>query len=288
MNDPIKLQDITIPNIYMTEIKIEVEGDKKQTFMALLLELQDIVSDTTNKVIECYGKKPISPSNWAAIVILKRIVESTKAGAILISHDLDRDAAVLVTKQMELRLDMQYISQNHLRAKTWLHHSNTFKKPWKVRMLLEELFKNKNELEAEKQLYMKYSMVKHGNPIAETFAFPLAIKDSYLIVPPQEDILLGKFSLYIFIFFNELFRSFKAAIIDFKRCGFDIAEFENKADFINRMMDNLWIRNINEQISLLRKIIPIPKLCKSCVAFSENHIEITCLLRQKKQVDNFM
>ena len=271
----------------MAEIKIKVQGDKKQSFMSLLLELQEIVSDTTHKVIDRYGKDPIEPSNWAAIVILKRIVESTKAGAILISHDFSRDAAVLVTNQMELRLDMQYISQDHVQAQTWLNHSDTFRKPWKVRMLLRELFKDKNELEAESQLYTRFSMVKHGNPVAETFSFPLAIKNGYLIVPPQEDILLGKFSLYIFTFFNELFRSFKAAIIDFKRCGFDIKEFENKADFIKRMIDDLWMKKINEQIHSLRKITPMPELCKSCVVVPENHIEITCLLRQKERADNF-
>lgn len=273
--------------INMAETKIKVQGDKKQSFMLLLLELQEIVSDTTRKVIDRYGKDPIVPSNWAAIVILKRIVESTKAGAILISHDFNHDAAILITNQMELRLDMQYISQDHVQAQTWLNHSDTFRKPWKVRILLEKLFKNKNELEAERQLYTRFSMVKHGNPVAATFAFPLAIKDGYLVIPPQEDILLGNFSLYIFAFFNELFRSFKAATIDFKRCGFDIKEFENKADFIKKMIDDLWMKNINEQIYLLRKITPIPELCKSCVVVPENHIEITCLLRQKEHTGNF-
>ena len=271
----------------MAAIKIKVQGDKKQSFMSLLLELQEIVSDTIRKVLDRYGKGPIEPSNWVAIVILRRIVESTKAGAILISHDFNRDAAVLITNQMELRLDMQYISQDHVQAQTWLNHSNTFRKPWKVGMLLKKLFKNKNELEAERQLYTRFSMVKHGNPVAETFAFPLAIKDGCLIVPSQEDILLGKFALYIFALFGELFRSFKAAIIDFKRCGFDIKEFENKADFIKMMLDDLWVKNINEQISLLRKVTPIPELCKSCVVVPENHIEITCLLRQKERIDNF-
>lgn len=271
----------------MADFRIEVQGDKKQSFMSLLRELQDIVSDIVNKVINRYGKDPIELSNWAAIVILKRMIESTKAGAILISHDLDRDSAVLLTNQMELRLDMQYISQDHVRAKTWLNHSSTFRKPWKVRMLLEELFKDKNEFEAERGLYMRYSMVKHGNPVAKTFAFPIAIQHGYLKVPPQEDILLGKFSHYIFSFFNELFRSFKAAAIDFKRCGIDIKDLENKADFINMVMDDLWMKNINEQIRLLKKITPMPELCKTCVVVPKDKIEITCLLRRKERADNF-
>jgi hypothetical protein len=270
----------------MAEMEIKIQGDKKQSFMSLLLELQEIVSDAIHKVIDHYGKIPIEPSNWVAIVILKRLIESTKAGTLLISHDFYRDAAVLITNMIELRLDMQYISQDHRKAQVWLKHSDTSKKPWKVRMLFEGLFKN-SELEAERNVYMKFSMVKHGNPVAETFAFPLAVKNDYLTISSQEDILSGNFSLYAFIFFNELFRTFKVAAIDFKRLGFDIQEFENKADFIKMMMDDLYNKNINEQICLLRKITPIPELCKSCVVVPKNHIEITCLLKQKEHADKF-
>lgn len=272
----------------MADIGIKVEGDKKQSFLSLLYEMQGIVADTISRVISHYGKDPIESSNWVAIIILKRIIESTKAGAILISHDFDRDAAVLLTNQMELRLDMQYISHDQVHAKTWLNHTNSYQKPWKVRTLLERLFKNKNEFEAEKDMYKRFSMVKHGNPVAETFSFPLAIKNGYLIVSPQEDILLSKFALYVFAFFGELFRSFRAAIIDFKRCGFDVKEYENKANFINMMMDDLYMENINEQIHLLEKITPKPELCNSCVVVPENKIEITCLLRRKKRTKKFL
>jgi hypothetical protein len=268
-------------------MEIEFQGDKKQAFISLLLELQGIVSDTIQNILDHYGKKHIEPSNWVAIVVLKRLIESTKAGILLISHDFARDAAILVTNMMELRLDIQYIARDHINAQVWLKHSEASTKPWKVGMLLKELFKEKNEFEAEKKVYMQFSMVKHGNPVAETFAFPLAIKDGSLIASPQEDILLSKLSLFIFTFFTELFRSFKAAAIDFKRCGFDIKEFETKADFINMAMQDIQAKNINEQICLLRKITPIPELCKSCVVVPENHIEITCLLRQKEHADNF-
>ncbi len=273
--------------IPMADIVIKVEGDKKQSFLSLLYEMQGIVADTISGVISHYGKDPIESSNWAAIIILKRIIESTKAGAILISHDFDRDAAVLLTNQMELRLDMQYISHDHLQANTWLNHTNSYQKPWKVRMLLEKLFKNKDEFEAEKNVYNRFSMVKHGNPVAETFSFPLAIKNGYLVVPPQEDILMSKLALFIFALFSELFRTFKAAIVDFKRCGFDVNEYENKANFINMMINDLYMGNINEQIHLLEKITPKPELCNSCVVVPENKIEITCLLRRKERAEKF-
>ena len=267
--------------------RIEVVGDKKTQFTSLLREFQLIVNETLDIVITEYGQKPIERSNWAAIVILKRLVESTKAGEVLISHEFDRDAAVLVTNQMELRLDLQYISKDYGQADTWLSHCKSNQKPWRVRFLLERIFDNEKEFESEKEMYMRFSMVKHGNPVAETFGFPLAIKNGYLIVPPQKDVLLSKFSLYIFVFFNELFRAYKAAINDFKRCGFDVKEQEDKANFINMAMNDLYTKNIYEQIDLLKKITPKPELCNSCVAFPENKIEITCLLRRNERVDDF-
>lgn len=272
---------------HMDAIRIEVVGDKKTQFTSLLRELQLIVNETIDIVVNQYGKEPIEMSNWAAIVILKRIVESTKAGDVLICHEFDRDAAILLTNQMELRLDLQYISKDHAQAKKWLTHTNSYQKPWKVRTLLERVFENKEEFEAEKEMYKRFSMVKHGNPVAETFGFPLAINNGYLVVPPKEDILLGKFALYIFANFSELFRAYKAAIIDFKRCRFDVKEQENKANFINMMMDDLYTKNIYEQIHLLEKKSPEPELCKSCVAVAKNKLEITCLLKRSECTGEF-
>lgn len=271
----------------MENFSIEVVGDKKTQFTSLLQELQLITSETITIVISNYGKKPIKASNWAAIVILKRIIESTKAGEILIKHEFDRDAAVLLTNQMELRLDLQYISTDPTQAEIWLNHTKTFTKPWKVRMQLQQLFKDEKEFESEKEMYMRYSMVKHGNPVAEIFAFPLAISNGSLIAPPEEDILLGKFALYNFAFFCELFRAFEAAIKDFKRCGFDVSHQENKANFINMMMNDIYDKNIYEQVHLLKKITKIPELCNSCKAVPEDKIEITCLLKQNEKTDDF-
>lgn len=272
---------------YMDNLCVEVVGDKKTQFTSLLRELQLIVHKTIDIVVSKYGKEPIKASNWAAIIILKRIIESTKAGEVLICHEFDRDAAVLLTNQIELRLDLQYISKKHAQAKKWLNHENSYRKPWRVSELLKKIFENKDEFEAEKEMYKRFSMVKHGNPVAETFAFPLAIKNGHLMAPPEEDILLGKFAFYIHANFGELFRAYKAATSDFKRCKFDLKKEEDKANFINSMMHGLYMQNINEQIHLLEKIAPKPELCNSCVVVPANKIEITCLLRRKKSSKKF-
>jgi len=270
----------------MDNIGIRVEGDKKQAFTSLLLELQLIVDDTVGLVLRQHGKASIDASSWVAIVILKRLVESTKAAQLLIAHQFDRDASILLTNQIELRLDLQYIAQDPTRAKIWLNHANSYSKPWKVRHQFEKLFE-KEELRAEKEVYMRFSMVKHGNPVAETFGFPIAIKDGYLLASSQEDILLGKFSIFTFAFFKELFKAYKSATAEFKRSNIDLGEQEKKADFINFAMDELNVNSFYEQVHLLQKITPKPDLCNSCKAFPKDVIEVTCLLQRNKYADNF-
>ena len=271
----------------MENIMFQVEGDKEQAFLSLLYEMQDITKDTINKIVNCYGKERIEISSWVAIVILKRVLECTKAAVILITSGFERDAAILLTNQIELRLDMLYIAQDYIRAKEWINHNNSHRKPWKVSDLFNELYKDKNEYEAEKELYRRFSMVKHGNPVGETMSFPLSIKNGYMTIPPKEDILLGKFALYISAFSSELFRTLKAAICDFNRCGFDVSDYERKADFINLMMNDLYLKNIKEQISLLMEIKPKPELCHSCGYVPAGKIEITCVLRRGESSDNF-
>lgn len=270
----------------MENIGIIVEGDKKQAFTSLLLELQVIVEDTVDLVLKHYGKNALTASSWVAIIILKRLIESTKAAQLLIAHGFERDASILLTNHIELRLDIQYIAKDHTRAKTWLDHTNSHSKPWKVRFLFEQLYMQ-DELRAEKEVYMRFSMVKHGNPVAETFGFPLAIKDGHLLVSSQDDILLSKFSIYTFAFFKELFKAYKAAVSEFKISSLDLGEQEIKADFINFAMDDLNEKSFYEQVQLLLKISPKPNLCDSCKAFPEKVIEVTCLLHRINHADNF-
>jgi hypothetical protein len=270
----------------MENIGIMAEGDKKQAFTSLLLELQVIVDATIDCVLGHYGKTSLAASSWAGIIILKRLIESTKAAQLLIAHGFERDASILLTNQIELRLDIQYIAQDHTRARTWLTHATSHSKPWKVRFLFEQLYE-KEELKAEKEVYMRFSMVKHGNPVAETFGFPLAIKDGHLLAPSQDDVLLGKFSIITFALFKELFKSYKAAVAEFRRCHLDLSEQENKADFINFTMHDLNEKSFYEQVQLLLKISPKHDLCDTCKAFPKNVIEVTCLIHRMEHAVNF-
>ena len=106
----------------MENIGIIVEGDKKQAFTSLLLELQVIVEDTIGLVLKRHANNLLTTSSWVAIIILKRLIESTKAAQLLVAHGFERDASVLLTNHIELRLDIQYIAKDHIRncRRIWL------------------------------------------------------------------------------------------------------------------------------------------------------------------------
>lgn len=270
-----------------SDVEIKVEGDKQQCFVILLLKLQGIVSELTNRVINQYRHERIKPAGWVTVIILSRINETVKAATLLISNNFNRDAAVLLTCLMELRLDILYISQDESRAETWLNHSNSYSKPWKVKMLLEALFTNPGELEAEKKLYKRYSTIKHGNPVAKTHAFPFAISDQYITMPSQEDVIGSNFIWFVYVLFSELYRSLKAASNSFPKCISDIEVLVSTADTIKDIVENFQKDHLLEQLSLLDEIFPKPQLCKSCVSIPENSIEITCLLKRNTNGGSF-
>jgi len=271
----------------MQDFRIEVVGDKKQSYQSLLKELQFIVTESIEIVTNHFREVHISKSVGVAVIILKRLVESTKSGELLISKKFFRDASILVTNQIELRLDLQYISNDITRANIWLSHENQSIKPWRVSSLLNDLFKGM-ELDAEKGLYKRFSMVKHGNPVADTFGFPYAIVNNQLHIDSNEDVLLAKFSLYSFIFFCELYRAFKAGLFIFKLGGYDLKLQENKVDFLNYAMSDLNSSSVKEQLKFLDQLGPMPELCKSCTTVPENCIGITCVLRRRKKVNQFI
>ena len=270
----------------MQNFRIEVVGDKKESYLSLLKELQLVVTDSIGIVVNHFKGAHISKSVAVAIVILNRLVESTKSGELLISNQYFRDASILVTNQIELRLDLQYISQDNTRAETWLSHTNEHKKPWRVSFLLDKLFTG-NEFDSEKDLYKRFSMVKHGNPVADTFGFPYAITDNQIHIDSNYDALLAKFSLYSFIFFSELYRTFSDGMVLFKPGGYDLKLQENKAEFLNYAMSDLNVSSTREQLQFLDQLNPIPELCKSCITVPKNKISIDCVLKRSNQVGKF-
>ncbi len=61
----------------MQDFRLEVVGDKKQSFLSLLKELQLIVNDSIETVVNYFNEAHISTSDAVAVIILKRLIEST-------------------------------------------------------------------------------------------------------------------------------------------------------------------------------------------------------------------
>ena len=106
--------------------------------------------------------------------ILHRLVEGALSIELLCRKNRVRDAAILLLSLHELRLDLQYIARNPRRADIWLDHTEGHRKPWRVANQMAEVYTTQGEFDAERSIYRQYSMVKHCNPVGQTFAFPIA------------------------------------------------------------------------------------------------------------------
>lgn len=96
--------------------------------------------------------------------VLQRVIECGTSITVLADHERFRDVAVLLLNLMELRVDLQFIALSPNRESEWLTHTNEWRKPWKLDKQLPEIFANPKELQAEKDMYHTWSMIKHGSP----------------------------------------------------------------------------------------------------------------------------
>lgn len=138
-------------------------------------KMRGTVSNFIQHIVAQLGSNPVTIANRTALAMLQRIAEGSLSTEILCMKNRVRDAAILILSLFELRLDLQYIANDLARADTWIDHTRENKKPWSVRTQLEELYRDKNELDAEIANYRQYSMVKHCNPAGLAFSFPVAV-----------------------------------------------------------------------------------------------------------------
>ena len=89
---------------------------------------------------------------------------------------------MLSLHELRLRLDLQYIALDRFRAGIWRDHTQEKKKPWSVTDQVKEIYFVPNELDAGLEIYRKYSMIKHCNPVGENLTFGLAAKRDALLL----------------------------------------------------------------------------------------------------------
>ena len=133
------------------------------------------LSQFINHIIPQFGNHPVTTANRTALAVLIRMVEGSLSAEILCMKNRVRDAAILLLSLFELRLDLQYIANDLVRADKWIDHARENNKPWSVHSQLKEIYPATNEFDAEIAIYRLYSMVKHCNPAGLTFSFPLAV-----------------------------------------------------------------------------------------------------------------
>ena len=112
--------------------------------------------------------EPISLHQGITFGILDRLCELSLSIEVLAMKGRTRDAAVLLASVFEMHIDMKYMALNTKRLEEWASHTSTWRKPWKFDLQLKELFPAPKDLEAERDIYHRYCMIKHGSPVLET------------------------------------------------------------------------------------------------------------------------
>lgn len=150
-------------------------GSSQQALHLLAQETRAGVHNLASIMATQLLTRPLSDARWAALMCVMRAAECLESVEMLSLLDRERDAAVLLTVLLELQYDVAYIAQDPVRAAVWLAHTAEGKKPWSVRDLQEALYSDPSEREASKRNYRRVSMIKHSNPVAGTYSFPVAL-----------------------------------------------------------------------------------------------------------------
>lgn len=177
---------------------------------------------------------PVAPPQ-VAIAMLQRINELAASAEILLLKGRERDAAVLILCGYELQLDAMYIANDPKRADAWLNHTRENKKPWCVRSQQEELFTDPEEFDSEVEIYRRYSMVKHCNPVGGLFAFPIAVSRGRMALDKGASRKLA--TVHLFELGIILLRTIRAAAKVARAVGFVVSSTERQLSELQTALD---------------------------------------------------
>ena len=263
------------------EIKIQNEliKDDLTDFIELVERLQHSANKTLKEIALQSKKIKMEPSIYIGYVIVKRVIECINSIKILSLLGLERDAAILLLNLIELRLDIMYISLEEKNANEWLNHEKQNVKPWKVGFLFKKLYQDRNELEAERENYKRFSMIKHGNPVGGIHSFPIEISQRKLIFRDKNG-TQDRLAVYLFACGNECYNICNTVIGIAENYGFSLCNYKETIDQLHDLLKKLNTAHIYNMLYKLTNNIATPQLCKRCSAIPKGTIEITCLLRQ--------
>ena len=225
----------------------DLKNTQDQTVYSFGLIVQKMRTEVTN-LINTIGKQatstPLTQSNFVSLKILFRLKECMLSIELLISKGLARDAAVLLTNLMKLRLEMQYIEQNPSYAGSWIADYKQSRSPWTVEFLIKELFPNNEDRITEQSNYEYLLTIKQSDPMGNQPSFP--VKDDDFIHTDRDDL-----AVCLFCEGSECYRTLKAASADLSDSGFNISSNANAIEELNEL---------KEKLLSLRKIKPGKRL----------------------------
>ncbi|MFO7557489.1 MAG: hypothetical protein R6X10_01550 [Desulfobacterales bacterium] len=212
-----------------------LKNTEDQTVYSFGLIVQKMRTEIT-KLINTIGKQasstPLTQSNFVSLKILFRLKECMLSIELLISKGLARDAAVLLTALMKLRLEMQYIEQNSSAAGDWISDYKQKKSPWSVEFLIRELFPNPEDQITERSNYEYLLMIRQSDPMGSQPSFP--VKDNDFIHTDRDDL-----AICLFCEGSECYRTLKAASADLSDSGFRISANVTAIEEINELKEKL-------------------------------------------------
>jgi len=213
----------------------DLKNTQDQTVYSFGLIVQKMRTEVTN-LINTIGEQAsstsLTQSNFVSLKILFRLKECMISIELLISKGLARDAAVLLTTLMKLRLEMQYIARNPSHAGDWISDYKQKKSPWSVEFLIRELFPDNEDQITERSNYEYLLMIKQSDPMGSQPSFP--VKNDDFIHTDRDDL-----SVCLFCEGSECYRTLKAASADLSDSGFSIGANENAIEELNELKEKL-------------------------------------------------
>jgi hypothetical protein len=221
--------------------------------LACTEELRHAAKDLAKTVLEQRPENARITPTVVCLQILARAVENSVSCQLLASKGRSRDLAILLLSLYERCLDIQFIALRTGREEVWLAHVKENTKPWKVHQQIEELFSDRDERDAEFYVYRHYSMVKHCNPSASTFAFPIAVRGHVQsgTSQPERALFLKNaradgdlIGLHLFVLGACLCKISKAAINILRNEGFELTEYEPRLETLEKELGILNERQV--------------------------------------------
>jgi hypothetical protein len=231
-----------------------------QRIYIFCFHVQNIATVIHNLLVSIVEEnKQVDVSLGIVFSLLHRILECSTSIQLLAIKGRARDIAVLLLNIMELRINLQYMSLDTNRLQEWKNHENSWQKPWKLDNQLKEICKTKRELEAERDMYHLFSMIKHGSPASThdgfnnsdddvritNIAFTISSEPNGMRIDLSKSNYL--LSTYIFATGTNLYEACIAGLQVLSSLGLNFPEIEKRLKRSYHELNSFHMKDIKEQ-----------------------------------------